>query len=275
MSTVPCLPQGPGIPCDFTRDYEFARLPLMRELERSVLGCDYGGTSWTTRRQADRLAKWLGLAPDRRLLELGAGCGWPALYLARVSGCELVMTDIPTLGLRIAAERAGLEQTAPQCMAVAADGVALPFRDAAFDRISHSDVLCCMADKLAMLRECRRVARPEGRLAFAVIDMPRNLSPAEVDIAVRAGPPFVDAPADYDTLLRQAGWESIRCIDASEDFRQSLRVSLEQVEAQEEALTAALGADEYTERRRRKGAALSAVEARVLRREWFVALARG
>jgi hypothetical protein len=29
--------------------YEFVGSPVMQELERSVLGCDYGGTSWATR----------------------------------------------------------------------------------------------------------------------------------------------------------------------------------------------------------------------------------
>lgn len=29
--------------------YELSRLPAMRRVEESVLGCDYGGTSWTTR----------------------------------------------------------------------------------------------------------------------------------------------------------------------------------------------------------------------------------
>jgi len=46
------------------------RLAVMQELERSVLGCDYGGTSWTTRLEADRIARVLELDPKMRLLDV-------------------------------------------------------------------------------------------------------------------------------------------------------------------------------------------------------------
>ena len=46
---------------DFTRDYELGRAAVLRELECCVLGCDYGGTSWTTRSEASRIAELLEL----------------------------------------------------------------------------------------------------------------------------------------------------------------------------------------------------------------------
>ncbi len=55
----------------FARDYEVGRSAAMRDLERSVLGCDYGGTSWTTRREAGRIAELLELRPGVRLLDVG------------------------------------------------------------------------------------------------------------------------------------------------------------------------------------------------------------
>ena len=45
--------------CRFAKDAEFARSAAMRELERSVCGCDYGSTSWTTRVEAERIAPLL------------------------------------------------------------------------------------------------------------------------------------------------------------------------------------------------------------------------
>jgi hypothetical protein len=59
----------------FTRDYELGRSPAVRDLERSVLGCDYGATSWTTRDEAGTVADLLGLRPSMRLLDVGAGAG--------------------------------------------------------------------------------------------------------------------------------------------------------------------------------------------------------
>jgi len=39
----------------------------------------YGGTSWTTKAEADRVGRLLDLAPLDRLLDIGAGAGWPQL----------------------------------------------------------------------------------------------------------------------------------------------------------------------------------------------------
>ena len=144
-------------PC-FARDYELGRSAAMRDLERSVLGCDYGGTSWTTRREAGRIAELLGLRPGVRLLDVRAGAGWPGLYLAQLTGCDVVLADLPVVGLQIAlsaprptASRSDARlwwQTAPRCL----------LETISFDALSHADVLCCMPAKLSMLQACRRVA---------------------------------------------------------------------------------------------------------------------
>jgi hypothetical protein len=90
----------------FTREYELGRSPAVRDLERGVLGCDYGATSWTTRDEAGTVADLLGLRPSSRLLDVGAGAGWPGLYLSLISGCGVVLRDIPHVGVRLALERA-------------------------------------------------------------------------------------------------------------------------------------------------------------------------
>jgi len=132
----------------------------MRDLERSVCGCAYGSTSWTTRREAERIAELLELGPDVQLLDVGAGSGWPGLYLAQLTGCDVVLVDLPLVALRIALARATDDGLSERCEAVAADGAALPFLDGSFDALSHSDVLCCAPDKLAILRACRRPPHP-------------------------------------------------------------------------------------------------------------------
>ena len=84
-----------GAPCDFERDCEIAQAPLMREIERCVRGSDYGGTSWTTHAQAEQLAARLELVRGQRLLEVGAGSGWPGLLLATLSDCDVVLVVTP------------------------------------------------------------------------------------------------------------------------------------------------------------------------------------
>ena len=151
---------------EFAKDYQLAQTQIMREIQRAVWGCDYGATSWTTRAEAEEVARLLELDPGKRLLDVGAGSGWPGLYLVRATGCDLALVDVTLEGLRIAAKRVVADQLTSQCWVALADGAALPFKNSCFDAISHSDVLCCLEAKQSVLKECRRVVRPGGKLVF-------------------------------------------------------------------------------------------------------------
>jgi len=74
----------------------------MQEIERQVCGCDYGGNSWTTREQADALIGLLDLGAGSDLNDLGAGTGWPGLYLAKKSVCAVTLVDLPEIGFQLA-----------------------------------------------------------------------------------------------------------------------------------------------------------------------------
>jgi cyclopropane fatty-acyl-phospholipid synthase-like methyltransferase len=92
--------------------------------------------------QADTLAHELRLSAADRLLDLGSGRGWPGLYLAARTGCQVVLTDLPLEGLRVAAARAASEGIAARTGVVAAVASGLPFRAGSFDVVIHTDVLC-------------------------------------------------------------------------------------------------------------------------------------
>ena len=127
---------------EFDRQYRSGEAPARRQVERAVLGADYGATSYTTVRQAAELAERLQLGSGMSLLDLGAGSGWPGLHLANVTGCQVVLADRPVEGLRIAQQRALADGLADQCSVVASSGDLLPFRSQVFDAITHTDVLC-------------------------------------------------------------------------------------------------------------------------------------
>jgi cyclopropane fatty-acyl-phospholipid synthase-like methyltransferase len=112
------------------------------EVERAVLGSDYGANGYTTVAQADTLAAILALRTGRRLLDIGAGCGWPGLYLAKTTGCEVVVTDLPMEGMRRALRRSRDDCLALRSAAVIATARRPPFRAESFDAIVHTDVLC-------------------------------------------------------------------------------------------------------------------------------------
>ena len=77
-----------------------------------------------------------------RLLDVGAGCGWPGLFLARGTGCDVALVDRPLRELRVASRRAVEDRLGGEHWLAVADGSALPFRSGWFDAITHCDVLC-------------------------------------------------------------------------------------------------------------------------------------
>src|SRR5438445_6827025 len=91
---------------EFEQRYEVKPTELTRQIELAVIGGDWGANGYTTMEQADRLGRELALGPSSGLLDLGAGRGWPGLYLAASTGCRVVLADVPADALRAAAARA-------------------------------------------------------------------------------------------------------------------------------------------------------------------------
>lgn len=124
------------------RERYLVEAPVAFELERAVLGSDYGANGYATIAQSETLAEVLGLRRGRRLLDVGAGCGFPGLYLATKTGCAVVLTDVPIEGMRRARRRFLSDGLAQRSAAVVATARHLPFRWESFDAIVHTDVLC-------------------------------------------------------------------------------------------------------------------------------------
>jgi ubiquinone/menaquinone biosynthesis C-methylase UbiE len=259
--------------CRYGKCAEQARMGPVRDLERSVCGCDYGSTGNATRIEAEQIAGLLALRPGKRLLDVGAGSGWPGLYLAQITGCDLVMVDLPLAALRNARERAVADGLAGRCEVVAADGAALPFRDASFDAFNHSDVLCCTPDKSGVLRECRRVARDGSRMVFTTIALASSLAGSERRTVMDSAPKFVETDEDYAVLLGQAQWHLEERTDRTAAFLQFMHAERDGMKARADALAQAIGLDEFAERMKRQEAAIAAIDAGYLRRELFVARA--
>ena len=111
-------------------------------VEREVFGACIGTDGYTTVDEAVALLDRLALSSGGRLLDLGSGRGWPGLYLAEKSGCDVVLTDVPVSAPREALMAARNRSLTGQFAAAAAGGEAVPFRSRAFDAIVHSDVFC-------------------------------------------------------------------------------------------------------------------------------------
>lgn len=125
----------------FADRYETWGGEVARLIDLETRGVDVGANGYTTMAQAADLAKVLRLRPGVRLLDIGAGLGWPSLYLAEKTGCDAVVTDLPPGTVREAAQRANEPPLSERCSFAVASANRLPFRTASFDAIVHADTL--------------------------------------------------------------------------------------------------------------------------------------
>lgn len=97
-----------------------------------------------------------------RVLEIGAGTGTNLPHYP--AAAAVTLTEPEPAMLRRLERRARLER--PDATVLAAPAEELPVREAAFDVVVSTLVLCGVADQARALAELRRVLVPGGRLLF-------------------------------------------------------------------------------------------------------------
>lgn len=255
----------------FTERYRQATGDVTREIELDVIGGDWGANGYTTTAQADLLGALVGLRPGVRLLDLGAGRGWPGLYLATSTGCEVVLSDVPIDGLALAMKRVAQEELSGRAIGVACSARSLPFANQAFDAIVHTDVLCCLRSKASVLRSCRRMLRAGGRTAFYTIHTALGLDSAQLRRASRDGPFCVRSRRPYREMLESAGLVEVRETDCTDDFVRVARGWIDHWDARRDELVELLGEQAFIDRQTDRRIQLRATEEGILRRSLITA----
>ena len=112
----------------------------------------------------DWLLAGLEPVPGGLLVDVGAGLGGPDAFAVAEAGVRPLLLEPEQAACRAAARLFGLP-------VIRADATALPLADGRADAAWSLGVLCTLPGRdaqLAMLRELRRVVRPEGRIGLLV-----------------------------------------------------------------------------------------------------------
>lgn len=171
-----------------------------------------------SRRTVAEMAKRLPqLSAETRVLDLGAGYGGSARFLAHEFGCRVMALNISERenerGRRLNREQ-GVER-----LVTIIDGSfeALPFDDADFDVVWSQDAILHSGDRRRVLEEADRVLRPGGHFIFTD-PMQADGCPVEVlePILARIHLDTLGSPGFYRETLRALGLEELAFDDASE-----------------------------------------------------------
>ena len=166
----------------------------------------YGGLA-----AVETLARRAAVAPGARVLDVCAGLGGPARFLASRFRAKVVALDLNAgrcVGGARLTQLVGLEALVQP---LRADAQALPFRAGAFSAVLSQEGLLHVPDKGRVLAECARVLAPEGRIAFSDwIATPRLADNERARLAAWMAAVTIQSIAGYRALLARAGFRRDR-----------------------------------------------------------------
>jgi ubiquinone/menaquinone biosynthesis C-methylase UbiE len=203
----------------------------------------YGGLA-----AVDTLARLGGIEAHARVLDLCAGLGGPARFLASRRGCAVVAVELNAGRAAGAARLTRLVRLHSRVRIVRADATRLPFAAARFDACLSQEALLHIADKAAVLREAHRVLAPGGRLAFTDWVTRPTLGDGERRrLEEWMAATTLQSLDGYRSLLGAAGFHAVTAEDLTDSWRAVMRARREAFGAMREAAVARHGEARYRE----------------------------
>ena len=203
----------------------------------------YGGLG-----AVDALARRAGITAASRVLDICAGLGGPARFLASRHGCRVVGVELNpgrAAGMERLTRRVGLRHAVS---VVRGDATALPFGAGRFDACVSQEALLHVADKAAVLTEARRVLVAGGRLAFSDWIAHPGLGDVErARLEDWMAAVTLQSLDGYRALLGRVGFRGVEAEDLTDEWRAILRERLTMYRALREDTVRRLGEARYRE----------------------------
>ena len=161
----------------------------------------------------------LAIGPQSRVLEVGAGIGGPARYLAETTGCQVtaleIQPDLHAMGVRLT-ERCALQRRVRH---VCGDILEAPFDGGAFDALVSHLVFLHIPQRARLFTACRAALTPDGRIY--VEDFTKRREPAPEQWAAlkeKVYCSYLPTLGDYVAQLEEAGFTELAVEDLTESW---------------------------------------------------------
>jgi len=199
-----------------------ARHIARKDITQAVLSAHdqdhYGGTD-----AVDRLMAQAAFNPQDHVLDVCAGMGGPARYIAWKTGCKVTGLDLTAS--RVAGARALTEaaQLDAQVDFVHGNALEMPFDAAQFTGIISQEAFAHIPNKTQLIAQCARVLTPGGRMVFSDIMSHQALHRQDAQ-KLFDGMRFSDIATlgDYQQWFADAGMQWVRAIDLSDEWTRIL-----------------------------------------------------
>jgi SAM-dependent methyltransferase len=165
------------------------------------------------------LAALAGIAAGEAVLDIGAGIGGPARFLAEAHGCRVTGVDLSEDFVEAARYLTARTGQSGQVTFEVASALQLPFADGSFDVALLQHVAMNIADRPRLYREIRRVLRRGGR--FATFDVVRAGGEPHFPVpwARRPEASFLQTAAATRAAIEPAGFRTLVWRDDTETAR--------------------------------------------------------
>jgi ubiquinone/menaquinone biosynthesis C-methylase UbiE len=199
-----------------------ARQIAREDITQAVLSAHdqdhYGGTE-----AVDRLMGLAAITADDHVLDVCAGMGGPARYIAWKTGCQVTGLDLTAS--RVAGAQALTEaaRLGAQVDFVHGNALEMPFDHARFTCIISQEAFAHIPRKNQLIAACARVLKPGGRMVFSDIMSHQTLSAPDAQ-QLYDGMRFSEIAtlADYQQWFADVGMRWVRTIDLSAEWTRIL-----------------------------------------------------
>lgn len=194
-------------------------IPPVMDLKQGIFG---NQMLWEEKGMADKL----NIGPGKRVLDVGCGRGRVAHHVATYTGASVHGLNIDGTQIKMARDYAQTSGLLGSQLDFTRGNYnePLPFPDQSFDALYHVQALTYVTDLPKLLREMNRVLKPGAIITFLDWFVLPGYKPEDphhrkllAEVKSVIGAVWTPTPEEYETALKDAGFEVIFSGEASED----------------------------------------------------------